>query len=102
MTDALSAVARGIGIDVAPDYWWVDGDDKYAICKTTAEDAAVKLRTYLLTGDRPLRIMEAYGIGCVKYAGPLRWVRWKASSTGKGAHGNTPAEAILACAMECV
>ncbi len=107
MTDALSAVARGIGMLLLDDGpllpWWQDGSvDDGAGCY------ASDLRTYLLTGDRPMRIAEKRGIRVEQDLDGI----WQACTTVIDSYGfpyhklgwrsNTPAEAILACAMEVV
>ena len=108
MSDALANVARGIGmaLDTFPsphstnqgkDYWCENG---IPVCEPD------NLRTYLLTGDRPMRIMEKWAI-CVVPTYSLtqkKAIEWNARLLmGEISYeGNTPAEAILACAEACV
>jgi hypothetical protein len=111
MTDSLSAVARGIGMEIWPPEkpgasWWVDGET--AICYVDDPECDGHLRTYLLTGDRPMRIAEKRGIGVEQDLDGI----WQACTTVIDSYGfpyrklgwrsNTPAEAILACALEIV
>jgi hypothetical protein len=79
--------------DVGP--YWEDGETDWA-CDPE------RLRTYLLTGDRPLRIQAADNI-CCRPSGDDRggaWFArvWAAKQSHTFAYGETPAEAILACA----
>ena len=97
MTDALAKVARGIGMVPASD----DPTDKWTdsvvgrVIPVRVGDA-LSLRTYLLTGDRPMRIMERWRMAVDVHPAAADAV-WCAISD-RGAFGATPAEAILACA----
>lgn len=100
---ALERAARRIGMewsghapDLEPPHWRDPGGDCVA-----PDD----LRTYLLTGDRPLRVMEAYGIGVNPQSLNLcdqKADRWQASHFWGGRewpmHYDTPAAAIIALA----
>ncbi len=87
--------------NLGKDYWC---DNCIPVCEPD------QLRTYLLTGDRPMRMMEKWGIGAE--AGGDVGVGWQATIMRQDAafrayrqfgwRSPTPAEAILACAMEVV
>jgi hypothetical protein len=103
MTNPLHKVAERIGIEWVDDDWggaWWDQHDetsRYGIHEA-------KLREHLLTGDRPLRIMEAIAnISFVLTSGARNWEAslYKGGETYSGI-APTPAEAILACAEACV
>jgi hypothetical protein len=102
--DALSVVARGIGMRWLPygaGMAWYEPDD---VSDESRSVIQAHLRTYLLTGDRPMRIMEKRGI-CLTPIYSVRKqqiVRWAANHLmGPDTihEAPTPAEAILACAM---
>ena len=101
MTDSLAAVARGIGMEVWPPEmpgasWWVD--DEAAICYVDDPECDSHLRTYLLTGDRPLRILDAYDISVQPTRPETGQMKWLAGRGKIRRDYPTPAEAILACA----
>jgi hypothetical protein len=105
MTDSrLAAVARRIGMDQRDGIWWDDGEIARSWLTSDPICTSGQLRTYLTTGDRPMRILEELQLACV----PTRLAAdgvscWMASAPGmptfSGYYGDTPAEAILACAM---
>jgi hypothetical protein len=107
MSDTLHKVAERIGMYQAP---FEDDPDQFAFwhdpngvcCDEVDDDDPNGLRTYLLTGDRPLRILAAYRMDVV-FEGTSQW---KASREWEepwvfGGIKPTPAEAILACAEAC-
>ena len=105
MSDTLHKVAERIGMEVWPpdkhgSQWWLDGET--GVCYVDDPGSDDELHTYLLTGDRPLRILAAYRMDVV-FEGTSQW---KASREWEepwvfGGIKPTPAEAILACAEAC-
>jgi hypothetical protein len=103
----LAAVARGIGMrrcgndPMTGEKSWSDKPDELTLWVKDAD-----LRTYLLTGDRPLRILEALHKMGVRYRleSFSEAVICRALRDGCGVasvSAPTPAEAILACAEAC-
>jgi hypothetical protein len=97
----LHKVAKRIGMVRMGD-GWADPPS----CLVSAGDST--LRYYLLTGDRPMRILEKYLLVVTPAGGGNKCERWLAFTwIADGAFGTemcapTPAEAILACAEACV
>jgi hypothetical protein len=98
----LHAVAERIGMreakdDVGP--YWEDGEERDWACDPE------RLRTYLLTGDRPMRILEREKINLMPERGQWRAEVYAGDTIETliaSAERPTPAEAILACAEVCV
>jgi hypothetical protein len=98
VSDTLHKVAKRIGMVRMGD-GWADPPS----CLVSAGDST--LRTYLLTGDRPLRILEREKINLMPERGQWRAEVYAGDTIETliaSAERPTPAEAILACAEACV
>jgi hypothetical protein len=95
VSDTLHKVAKRIGMVRMGD-GWADPPS----CLVSAGDST--LRTYLLTGDRPLRIQVEFKISVNWNWIQLHWFAYTYAGENENLHVDTkhptPAEAILACA----
>jgi hypothetical protein len=82
--------------------WWVDGET--AVCCLDEPGWEDELRTYLLTGDRPMRMQVKGEISVLYHRDTKQWQAVCMVERDPVSHAvwtllhDTPAEAILACA----
>jgi hypothetical protein len=101
VTNPLHKVAERIGMELCEGEEWAAGGVVWFDREYVQDD----LRTYLLTGDRPLRILEREKINLMPERGQWRAEVYAGDTIETliaSAERPTPAEAILACAEACV
>jgi hypothetical protein len=98
----LHKVAERIGMELCEGEEWAAGGVVWFDREYVQDD----LRTYLLTGDRPMRIQVEFKISVNWNWIQLHWFAYTYTGENENLHVDTkhttPAEAILACAEACV